>query len=442
MFQAGFYEKVITPPLGLGIPGYFDARFATDVVSDLYARAAVVSDGNETVAFLAIDVLTMYDEISDAIAERIHKFTGIKKENILICATHIHTGGPVFEPYETENYTDEKYVSMLTDLSADAVTLAYKRQKPMRAKYACGKMDSISFVRNYKMEGDYVMTNPAPSRPDIIGPCAEIDPELPVLVFCDEADCPRGAVISFACHQDCLVGSKDWYSTDYAGAMDKELKKEYGADFVSVFFQGTCGDINHFDVTKKHPLTKETYQWMGSLLASEIKFAIPDAAVITDETVEAKTETLTLSCRLFSEDELEEARTFLKEHKGEMIAYTEFNPETDFFRYHYAIRALKYMETASETKDVRMQVIRIGDFLMYGFPGEVFVDFGHYIKENAPTEKRMIATLAFLGYSYLPTRELFQPTVYEAQLPTCIFTPDGGHIIADKLIEMGKELIK
>lgn len=442
MLQAGFYEKVITPPLGLGIPGYFDARFATDVLSDLYARAAVVSDGSKTVAFLAVDALTMNEELSHAIAERIHKFTGIKKENILICATHIHTGGPVFEPNETEDYTDEAYISMLIDLSADAVTLAYKRLKPMRAKYACATVDSISFVRNYKMEGGYVMTNPAMGRPDIIGPCAEIDSEVPVLVFCDEADKPCGAVISFACHQDCLVGSKDWYSTDYAGATDQELKKEYGPDFVSVFFQGTCGDINHFDVTKKHPLTKETYLWMGSLLASEIKFVMPDAKAITDETVDAKMETLTLPCRLFSEEELKEARTFLKEHEGKPIVYTEFNPETDFFRYHYAKRALKYMETASKTKEVRVQVIRIGDFLMYAFPGEVFVDFGHYIKENAPTEKRMIATLAFLGYSYIPTKELFQPTVYEAALPTCIFTPDGGHIIADKLLEMGNELLK
>jgi len=111
-------------------------------------------------------------------------------------------------------------------------------------------------------------------------------------------------------------------------------------------------------------------------------------------------------------------------------------------RFHYAHRALTYMKDTSKTKEIDLMVIKIGDFVLYATPGEVFVQFGLEVKKNAPTDKRMVVELAFDGVGYIPTKDLFQPTVYESTLPTCIFTPEGGHQIAAKLTEMGKEIIK
>ena len=440
MLKAGFYEKNITPPLGCDIPGFFTPRVADDVLTDLYARAAVLDDGNEKVAMLALDICGVTAAISNAIIERIHEYTGIKKENILICATHLHTGGPVGLAVETFTRDDKEYEKMMIRLAADSVTLANRRLKPMTAKYAQGHVDSISFVRNFTMEGGYVMTNPEVGRPDIIGPCTEIDPEVPVLVFCDEVDKPCGAVIAFACHQDCLCGEKTAYSTDFAGVMDKELKKEYGRDFVSVFFEGTCGNINHYDVNAKEPITLEHHRKMGRILAAEIKSIIPEAEALKDQKIKVKKEKLTLNKRLFTDEQIKAAHELIKASEGKTIEYTEFNPESEFFQFHYAHRAIKYMKNPEKTYDLEVQVIKIGDFLLYATPCEMFVQFGLEIKKNAPTDKRMVVELAFDYIGYLPTKDLFQPTVYESTLPTCMFEPEGGHIIANKLIEMGKEI--
>lgn len=442
MLRAGFYEKIITPPLGCDIPGFFTPRVADDVLTDLYARAAVVDDGKEKVAMLALDMCGTTAAISNAIIDRINEFTGIKKENILICATHLHTGGPVGLAVETFTKNDNEYENMMIRLAADAVTLANLRLKPMTAKYAQGHVDSISFVRNFTMEGGYVMTNPEVGRPDIIGPCTDIDPEVPVLVFCDESDTPKGAVIAFACHQDCLTGDKTAYSTDYAGVMDKELKKEYGADFVSVFFEGTCGNINHYDVNAKTPITLEHHRKMGRILAAEVKSVIPEAEALKEQEIKVKKERLTLNKRLFTDEQIEAAKELIKASEGKTIEYTEFNPESEFFQFHYAHRAVKYMKNPTKTYDLDVQVIKIGEFLLYATPCEMFVQFGLHIKENAPTDKRMVVELAFDYIGYLPTKDLYQPTVYESTLPTCIFEPEGGHIIADKLIEMGKDIFK
>ena len=133
MLKAGFYEKVITPPLGCDIPGFFTPRVADDVLTDLYARAAVVYDGKEKVAMLALDMCGTTAAISNAIIERVNEYTGIKKENILICATHLHTGGPVGLAVETFTRSDKAYEEMMIRLAADAVTLADRRLKPMTA---------------------------------------------------------------------------------------------------------------------------------------------------------------------------------------------------------------------------------------------------------------------------------------------------------------------
>ena len=109
-------------------------------------------------------------------------------------------------------------------------------------------------------------------------------------------------------------------------------------------------------------------------------------------------------------------------------------------RFHYAHRAIRYMENASKTYEIDLMVVKIGDFILYATAGEPFVQFGLEIKANAPTDKRMVVTIAFESVGYIPTKDLFQPTVYESTLPTCMFTPEAGHIITKKLIEMGKEI--
>ena len=233
---------------------------------------------------LALDICLFENHsIAERIIERVCEYTDIKKDNILVCATHLHTGAPIKN--DTYLKADIPYIDMMVRLAADAITLANLRMKKMTAKYALGKVDSISYVRNYNMKGGYAMTNPDVGNPDILEPCADIDSDVPVLAFYDEADKPCGDIIAFACHQDCLCGEKCAYSTDFAGVMDKELKKEYGSSFVSVFFEGTCGNINHHDVHAEKPITLEHHRKMGRILACEVKSILPDACRLESDDI-------------------------------------------------------------------------------------------------------------------------------------------------------------
>lgn len=439
MLKAGFYEKNITPPLGGHIPGFCLPRVADDVLADLFARAVVIDNGKEKVAMLALDMLGLDKHISGGIIDRVNEFTGIKKENILVCATHLHTGAPIRELAFLK--PDKAYVEMMIRLAADSVTLANKRLKPVTAKYAKGYVDSISFVRNYNMKDGTVQTNPGRKNPDIVSPCTEIDPDVPVLAFYDMADKPIGAIIAFACHQDCLTGDKTAYSTDFAGIMDKELKKEYGSEFISVFFEGTCGNINHYDVNADEDEDLEHHRKMGRILATEIKSVLPKAKEIKDDEIKIKKEYITLKRKLFSNEELEKAKEFLKECEGKEFEFESLNPQSDFMRFHNAHNVISYMENKSKIRDVALCTLKIGDFILYAYPGEIFVQFGKEIKKNAPSEKNMVVELAYEAIGYIPTKDLFMPTVYESNLPACMFEPESGDEMTEKLINMGKEIM-
>ncbi len=116
--------------------------------------------------------------------------------------------------------------------------------RPSYLKYASGSVKGISFIRNYIMKNGSIKTNPGRLNPEIVKPYGELDEELSIIIVEDENHNPKGAITSFACHQDCVDGSR--YSGDYSSVLADELKKYYGKDFINVFFIGTCGNIKSF----------------------------------------------------------------------------------------------------------------------------------------------------------------------------------------------------
>ena len=84
--------------------------------------------------------LGVHAALTEKILDRASEYAGIRKENILVCATHLHTGGPV-EP-DTLIKEDAPYLDMLSRLAADAITLAQRRMEPVTAKFIMGHVDS------------------------------------------------------------------------------------------------------------------------------------------------------------------------------------------------------------------------------------------------------------------------------------------------------------
>jgi len=420
--RVSFYEKDITPPLGCYLPGYYINHVAVDVLDTLHVRSAVFENDGEVAVVVSIDSCEMPDDLHDAVAERITAYTGIPEERILLCANHTHKGIPVFDSPEIDAYADPEFKSVVYRLIADCVTLAYRRLENGTVYYAAGKAEGVSFCRNFiAKDGTYFTWATA----ECLGPLSTVDTEVPFLFVKDEEGKPRGAVVNFACHQDCLPGSV--YTGDFSHVLSEELKKTYGQEFVTVFLLGTCGDINHIDPSKES-MPFDTYRKIGKLLANTV-VEHADSADLVGNIVKVAKKRFAVRRRVLTDEEaFAEMTQFAKEKKMFSIRNLAF--------YHACV---KKPET-----EVWLQCIRIGDVMLYGYPGEVFVNFGLDLKKRSPFDKNLVGTLCNTGCGYIATQEAHSEKSHLYERDLCVgacLEKEEGYRITDELLFMAKSLM-
>ena len=91
--QCGLSTADITPPgIGWRRYGYYQETFITGVHDPLFAKAVVWEQGGEKAALVECDLCFITRKLSEAVRERASVLTGIPKQNIIICATHTHSG--------------------------------------------------------------------------------------------------------------------------------------------------------------------------------------------------------------------------------------------------------------------------------------------------------------------------------------------------------------
>lgn len=439
MFEFGFYEKEITPPLGCPIPGYFNLRRGSDVQDRLYARAAVVREDGNTVALISVDACTVETSVVNAICDRVEEYTGIARSNILVGYTHTHTGMSRWDYNggdEVAAKSNEGFHTVVTKLIADCAILAYLRLQKAVPVFGKGEVTGISFCRDYFMKNSTPQTNPTRTSPEIEGPVADTDNELPVLFVEDESGKPLGAILGFACHPDCVSGDK--YSGDYISELSLQLKKTYGDDFVSVYLLGACGDINHFDVSRESD-PADHYRKMGRKLAGEAEKVVAFAEPLKQSGVKVAFETITIPRVHISDEKIAEAQHYIdtvEEIKGIKLAADGTNPD----QYNLAMskKLMNFLATVPESFEVPVQVIQIGEFTLYAFPSEIFCHFGKLVKQGDGTESCMVSTLCNASFGYVPTRDMFYDTIYESRPGSNQLDKEAGYIMAEKLVSMKK----
>ena len=90
--QAGVAVVDITAPKGYRMSGYFHERLNTGTHDPLLAKALVLRQGDEQAALVFCDLIGLSRDVSSCARDLAAKKTGIPAANIVIAATHSHTG--------------------------------------------------------------------------------------------------------------------------------------------------------------------------------------------------------------------------------------------------------------------------------------------------------------------------------------------------------------
>jgi hypothetical protein len=192
----GIGEVNYTPEVGLDMAGNYRGNdYASRGVHDsLYAKAIVVANGQgEKAALLTVDICFIPKESVEMMRAYIASNTTIKPGNVMIMATHTHSG-PVAD-------LDAPKAKEYLARAASAVVVAEKDLKPGVLSVGRANEARISHNRRLKCKDGTTHMCWEKFEPGfVIEPCGPIDPEL-ITLYCAGGKAHRGdCKFCVSCH--------------------------------------------------------------------------------------------------------------------------------------------------------------------------------------------------------------------------------------------------
>lgn len=438
-FQAGVAVVDITAPKGYRMSGYFNERLNTGTHDPLLAKAVVFRQGDAQAALVFCDLIGPSRDVSSRAREQAMRQTGIPKANILIHCTHSHTG-PLYdgalrkhfhdlaiEKQGKDPYEEIDYPAFLVQQIVAAIVEAHAAARPASMLAGIAQQRGLSFNRRFHLRDGSVRFNPGKLNPEIVKPAGPVDTDLGiVLLKSADGEQSLAALSVFPLHLDTVGGTE--YAADYPFYLQRTLQQGLGNQFVSLFGNGTCGDINHVDVTNNLPQKGHAEAArIGTALAETVRAALPGLAPVAAPKLAARSETVDVAIQTYSPDEIAQARQDM------------FKVGTPQLPFLDQVKATKIMNVALRqgSLPLEVQVFRLSDDLaIVGLPGEVFVELGLAIKRGSPFARTLVIELCNDTPAYVPTQKAFREGSYETV--NSLIQPGGG----EALVETALRLLK
>jgi len=454
----------------------------------LFVKALVLQNEQVVVAIVTVDAVAIGEighignDYLGNVRARVERELGIPPTNVLINASHCH--GVVCADVEERTF--------------EAIRQAHGNVVPVQVGTGVGREDRIMENRRLLLKnGREVDVRHAYSMPpdEEVAAVGPIDPEIGVLRL-DKADgSPLAVLYNFACHP--IQGVPSGGNTaDVTGFASQVIEDNLGEGTVALFVQGCAGDINPvFYKDVDHPRSAEP---LGNMLGLSTLQAVRRVRTSSDKRLTIRSEQLALPRADFAERiaamEAEQTR-LLRSLRGTSLnlktfipLVVKYNVSSEFPSYYshrylhdkslgrddldkldaenrrnmqQYIRNINTMEqltrintnlallrkhqadnvaAGSRTLDVELACLRVGDFVLTTFPGELTVRIGLNIKRSSPHESTFVAGYTNGYIYYAPTTEQLRNAGGAQEDSDCLLAPEWQAIYEAKAAEMLGEL--
>ena len=367
-------------------------RKVTGVRDPLRAGVLVLDDGQTKAAIVTLDLLGAYAAIVTPARQQIEKVTGIPATNIMVAASHNHSG-PAFDA-QTE------WGQQLIAKLAAAAKQAASQMRPVTVGYG---EDQITFGINRRK----VINGRAVVRLNPEGPN---DPRVKVLRFDDgESLTPLAVIMHAVCHPCFFTwgdkGSKPYpngyprMSADFPGEAQTFVEMCYGNQTSSLFLQGCAGDIRPNLPGYPYRCADEAdIQWAGRDLGGAVVRTLARSVIRENLAARAKHYPLRVATSIIS----------LPGKEGRI--------------------------------DAELQAMKIGPYLLLTMPGEPMVEYGLKLERDIADR----ATPIIVGYAnghlgYIATADSYNVGGYEPSRSK--LTPEAEAILLTELSILADRVI-
>lgn len=456
-----------------------------------YAKALVLKSSDTTAVLVTLDAVAIEGigrigvGFLATVRSQLEKETGIRPDHIIVNASHCH--GIVRGD--------------TAQLVIDIVKQALENQVPVTAGAGVGHEDRISENRRLMMkdgsEVDMRRAYALPRDEDVasVGP---IDPQVGLLRLDREDGTPFAVLYNFACHPIMNPPSKG-SSADYPGFASKVIEDALGGSAMAFFIQGCGGDIN--PIRYKEVSRPADAEPLGTLLGARVLAAarqiptrpvtelrthrevlqLPRAAdyearisaiqaeqtrllaALKPTNIPFKTFLpLLIQQRLHPDFPSHHAQSYLHDqalgrnaipqldadNRQLVEAYlsnieimerlTRLNTNLALLKRHLA----ETQAAASPTLDAELCGLRIGDFKLVTFPGELTVQVGLNIKKAAPDATSFVAGYTNGYIFYTPTAAQRKNIGYAQEDCDTLVAPEWQTLFETRAVKLLKELAR
>ena len=372
---AGAAKAPITPPADMQpvwLAGLGDGNRPSEGVHDeLYARALALRSGDTTVGLVALDVIGYLQHDGRAVREEIK---GIPPENIVIAATHQHSGPDtigLWGPSALQSGVKPEHMEFVRQRAIEALSEALDASVPATLRLGAADVpDGVS--KNIR-------------DPDVLDRSVTV-------AHLEAADGGNSiaTLVNFACHPEVLWYESRLITADFPGYLCDRLEERLGG--VGLFFNGALGGMVTADVAE--PSFEE---------AERIGCAIADTALTALE-----------------EGEIVQASQLRARH-----ARVAIPPENELLQIAVAMGIIKTDLTDAGDLHAEVHLMNIGPAQIATFPGEPFPAIGLSVKQAMSADYKLVFGLANDELGYMMYPEHYGDEKYVLEKRSCVSSQAG-----------------
>lgn len=380
--RAGVAKVDITPPADTPVVGH--VRPTQGVRDPIRAGVLLLANEHTRAAVVTLDLINAPSVLVTTLRDVVAQQTETPRENILVAASHNHSG-PGWS-------RDSAWGKEMVDKISSASAAALKEMRPVSIGYG---QDEIDFNINRRK----VINGRAVVRLDPDGPC---DHRVKVLRFDDGRTLEPMSVLMHAVCHPCVFTWGDKHSppypngfpkisADFPGEAQTFVENVYGPQTRVMFLQGCAGDIRPNLPGVPYRCGDEAdIKWTGRSLGCAVVRAA-DRSVIREALAKRKT-IYPLKCA---------SSVIQLPGKKEMLA-------------------------------CEMQALRVGDYLLLTIPGEPMVEYGFQI-DKAIADRAIPIVVGYANghLGYICTASSHQFGGYEPNMSPLL--PEAEQLILDEI---------
>ena len=396
---AGAAKADITPQPGVDLTGYIARLNPSIGVHDrLYCRALAFSDGQAQLLLLSCDLIGFGIEYARWVKAELERATGIPPANIMLCATHTHSG-PATIFLEGCGQLALDYLAGLPSQIVAASRGALAALQPVDLLVAKTKVPGVAVNRR------------EPAR----GPT---DDELTAVLLQGPDGTPQAAALHYSCHAVVLGPDNRLISADFPGAACAHWERKMRS--LCFYLQGPCGDIN----PRSHPGSFADVEETGGRLAeAALECASSQAAMGTIDAHLLRARLQAIRLPLAAPPQLPDLFAFRSEHlagAGEVEAqFQEARQRVNQAMVGWSERVIAACCSGLLLRDVEvdLQCFEIGDLLILAVPGELFVEYSLEAKRLAAQAGKHALVVAYANgdIGYIPMPHSYSEGGYEVE---------------------------